>query len=48
MPVPVISDEVPDPIWEARFINGLAGEGNPQRVGASRGRRLRIVAHMAV
>jgi hypothetical protein len=32
VPVPVISNEIPDPIWLARFINGLAGEGNPQWV----------------
>jgi hypothetical protein len=32
VPVPVISKEVPDPIWLARFVDGLAREGNPQRV----------------
>jgi hypothetical protein len=32
VPVPVISNEVSNPIWLARFINGLAGEGNPKRV----------------
>jgi hypothetical protein len=48
VPVPVVSDEIPNPIWSARLVDGLAGEGNTQRACAGWNRRLRTVAYMTV
>ena len=48
MPVPVVPDEISNPIWMAGFIDGLAGERDTQWARASRDRRLRAVTHVTI
>jgi hypothetical protein len=48
MPVPVVSDEISNPIWMAWFTDGLSGESHAQWARAGRDRRLRAVTHVTI